>query len=102
MGRQDGRARLRLPPGRPRAAETIKLNTRFLLQGDFQAVALPALAIHGKDQVMSKRENDANNTFRQSDRPLTEYEKEQIALRKNMERLKAERLAREKAKSKEA
>ena len=44
---------------------------------------------------MSKRENDANNTFRPSDSPLTEHEKEQIARRKNMERLKAERLARE-------
>ena len=46
---------------------------------------------------MSKRENDANNAFRPSDSPLTEHEKEQIALRKNMERLKAERLAREAA-----
>ncbi len=48
---------------------------------------------------MSKRENDANNLFRPSDSPLTEYEKEQIALRKNLERLKAERLAREAANS---
>ena len=53
-----------------------------------------------KGQVMSKRENDANNIFRPSDSPLTEYEREQIALRKNLERLKAERLAREAAKSK--
>jgi hypothetical protein len=37
---------------------------------------------------MSKRENDANNVFRQSDSPLTEHEKEQIALRKNLERLR--------------
>jgi hypothetical protein len=50
-----------------------------------------------KGLVMSKRENDANNTFRPSDGPLTEHEKEQIALRKNMERLRAERLAREAA-----
>ena len=53
-----------------------------------------------KGHVMSKRENDANNIFRPSDSPLTEYEKEQIALRKNLERLKAERLAREAANSK--
>jgi hypothetical protein len=53
-----------------------------------------------KGQVMSKRENNANNVFRPSDSPLTEYEKEQIALRKNLERLKAERLAREAASSK--
>jgi hypothetical protein len=46
---------------------------------------------------MSKRENDANNVFRPSDSPLTEHEKEQIARRKNMERLKAELLAREAA-----
>ena len=39
-----------------------------------------------KGHVMSKRENDANNIFRPSDGPLTEYEKEQIALRKNLER----------------
>lgn len=49
---------------------------------------------------MSKRENNANNIFRPSDSPLTEYEKEQISLRKNLERLKAERLAREAANSK--
>jgi U3 small nucleolar ribonucleoprotein component len=48
---------------------------------------------------MSKRENNANNIFRPSDSPLTEYEKEQIVLRKNLERLKAERLAREAASS---
>ena len=54
-----------------------------------------------KGQVMSKRENEANNVFRSSDRPLTEYEEEQKALRKNLERLRAERLAREKAKSKD-
>jgi hypothetical protein len=46
---------------------------------------------------MSKYEKEASNSFRPSDRPLTEYEKEQIALRKNLERLKAERLAREAA-----
>ena len=50
---------------------------------------------------MSKREKEASNAFRPSDRPLTEYEQEQIALRKNLERLRAERLAREKAKSKD-
>jgi len=44
---------------------------------------------------MTKRENDANNMFRPPDSPLTEYEQEQIAMRKNMERLKAERLTRE-------
>jgi hypothetical protein len=49
---------------------------------------------------MSKREKDADNLFRPSDSPLTEHEKEQIALRKNLERLKAERLAREAAKQK--
>jgi hypothetical protein len=47
-----------------------------------------------KGYVMSKRENDANNLFRPSDSPLTDYEKEQVALRKNLERLRAERLAR--------
>jgi uncharacterized small protein (DUF1192 family) len=51
---------------------------------------------------MSNRGNDANDIFRPSDRPLTEYEEEQKALRKNLERLKAERLAREASKSKDA
>jgi len=46
---------------------------------------------------MSKRENDANNAFRPSDSPLTEHEKEQIALCKKLERLRTERLAREAA-----
>ena len=54
-------------------------------------------AFCAKGHVMSKRENDANNIFRPSDSPLTEHEKEQIALRKNLERLRAERLAREAA-----
>jgi hypothetical protein len=49
------------------------------------------------ENVVGKRENDANNIFRASDSPLTEHEKEQIALRKNLERLRAERLAREAA-----
>ena len=46
---------------------------------------------------MSKLENDVNNIFRPSDSPLTEHAKEQIAVRKNLERLRAERLAREAA-----
>ena len=54
-----------------------------------------------KVHVMSKRD-DADYAFRSSDRPLTEYEKEQKALRKNLERLRAERLAREAANSKES
>jgi hypothetical protein len=44
---------------------------------------------------MSRRENDANNISRPSDSPLNEYEEEQVALRRNLQRLKAERLARE-------
>ena len=71
----------------------------FFLYCDAIAIALP-MPGNSKGHVMSKRENDANNVFRPSDSPLTEYEKEQIALRKNLERLKAERLAREAANSK--
>jgi len=77
----------------------------------FDQAVLPLLRCHlqlhyrcpaiRKGHVMSKRENDASNVFRPSDSPLTEYEKEQIALRKNLERLKAERLAREAANSKD-
>jgi hypothetical protein len=81
---------------------TIKLNARLSLRRDFQSIALPALAIHRKDHVMNgtKRKNEANTMFRPSDRPLTEYEAEQKARLKNLERLRAERLAREAAKSK--
>jgi hypothetical protein len=64
------------------------------------AIALPYLQQFKKDNIMSRRENDANNTSRPSDRPLTEYEKEQVALRRNLQRLKAERLAKEAANSK--
>ena len=46
---------------------------------------------------MSRYEKKANSSFRPSDRPVTEYEQEQIALRKNLERLWAERILREKA-----
>jgi hypothetical protein len=46
---------------------------------------------------MGRQKDDANNAFRPSDTPLTEHEKEQIAMRKNLERLRAERLAREAA-----
>jgi hypothetical protein len=51
----------------------------------------------------SSSENEARRTFRSSDSKgaVTEYEKEQKARQKNFERLKAERLAREAAKSKD-
>jgi hypothetical protein len=54
---------------------------------------MPHSSRSGRAAVMSRRENDANNIFRPSDNPETE----QIALRKNLERLRAERLAREAA-----
>lgn len=48
-------------------------------------------------------EKEARRTFRSRDHkaPLTEYEMEQRAQHKNLERLRAERLAREAAKSKD-
>jgi hypothetical protein len=49
----------------------------------------------------NKRKNEANATFRPSDRPLTAYEEEQKALHKNLARLRDERLAREAARSKD-
>jgi hypothetical protein len=50
-----------------------------------------------------KHTDEARKAFRSSDKkaPLTEYEAEQKALRKNLERLRAERLAREAAKPKD-
>ena len=56
-----------------------------------------------KGQLMTdnKRAKEASKAFRSSEKPLSEYEKEQRALRKNLERLKAERLAREAANSKD-
>jgi len=57
-------------------------------------------------QVMSdkKHAHEARKVFRSSDKkaPLTEHEEKQRALLKNLERLKAERRAREAAKSKDA
>ena len=49
-----------------------------------------------------KHTHEASKAFRSSDKkaPLTEHEEKQRALLRNLERLKAERLARE-AKSKE-
>jgi hypothetical protein len=44
---------------------------------------------------MPKQSKEAGNTFRPSKKPLTEYEEKQLAFRKNLERLRAERLARE-------
>jgi len=49
----------------------------------------------------NKRTDEAGKAFRSSEKLLTEYEKEQRALHKNLERLRAERLARETAKSKD-
>ena len=49
----------------------------------------------------NKRADDAGKAFRSSEKPVSEYEMEQRALRKNLERLKAERLAREAVKSKD-
>ena len=57
------------------------------------------LRVNKRQVDMSKRENESNNALRSSDRPFTGYEEEQKALRKNLERLRAERLAREKAKA---
>jgi hypothetical protein len=50
-----------------------------------------------------KHAQEARKAFRLSDKkvPLTEHEEKQRALLKNLERLKAERLAREAAKSKD-
>jgi hypothetical protein len=46
-----------------------------------------------------RAKQDAGRTFQRADKPIaTEYEKAQEALRKNYERLKTERLAREAAK----
>jgi hypothetical protein len=49
--------------------------------------------------MSKRRKHEANTIARSSDRPLTEYEEEQKAQRKNLERLKAERLAREREKA---
>jgi hypothetical protein len=44
---------------------------------------------------MSKQSSKAGDMFRPSKKPLTEYEEEQLVTRKNLERLRAERRARE-------
>jgi len=63
------------------------------------------IAVELEGQVMSdkKHANAARKAFRSSEhkKPLNEYEEQQRALLKNLERLKAERLAREAAKAKD-
>jgi hypothetical protein len=44
---------------------------------------------------------EAGDTFRPSKKPLTEYEEQQLAIRKNLARLRAERQAREAIKEKD-
>ena len=44
---------------------------------------------------MSKQSKETGDMFRPSKKPMTEYETEQLAARKNLERLRAERQARE-------
>jgi len=51
--------------------------------------------------LVAEAPNKADKAFRPSDRPLTEYEKEEKAKHNNLERLRAERMAREAAKSKD-
>ena len=50
---------------------------------------------------MSKQSRETGDTFRPSKKLLTEYEEEQLAIRKNLERLRAERRAREATKEKD-
>ena len=50
---------------------------------------------------MPKQSKEMGDTFRPSQKPLTEYEEEQLALHKNLERLRAERRAREANKEKD-
>jgi hypothetical protein len=110
-------------------AITIKLNTRLLLRHDLESIACPHRRSHQrggvtprptpsspasladlKGRAMSDKkygstpQNEAGRAFRSRDNhgPLTEYEKEQRALHKNLERLRAERLAREAVKSKDS
>jgi hypothetical protein len=53
--------------------------------------------------IDNKHAHEAGKAFRSSDKkiPLTEHEEKQRALLRNLERLKAERLAREVAQSKD-
>jgi len=75
----------------------VVMNAIWGCDSKIKAIRGQCQALLSKGHVMGRQKNDANNAFRPSDTPLTEHEKEQIAVRKNMERLKAERLAREAA-----
>src|SRR5256885_7303 len=88
---------------RPRRS-TIKPHAGRLLRTSFEGDSLIGTGDPWKGHVMNgnKRKNVANTLFRPSDRPLTEYEEEQKAERKNLERLRTERLAREAAKLKDS
>ena len=72
----------------------VVMNTIWGCDSKIKTIRANAGAL-AKGHVMGRQKDDANNAFRPSDTPLTEHEKEQIAMRKNLERLRAERLARE-------
>ena len=50
---------------------------------------------------MSKQSKETGDTFRPVKKPLTVYEEEQLAIRKNLERLRSERRERERIKEKD-
>jgi hypothetical protein len=60
-----------------------------------------SFAASSRGEVMPKQSKEMGDTFRPSKKPLTEYEEEQLALHKNLERLRAERRAREANKEKD-
>jgi hypothetical protein len=68
-----------LPAPSPKARGSIKALVPYCDAHLRQPRRHPAIR---KGHVMSKYEKEANNTFRPSDKPLTEYEQEQKALHK--------------------
>ena len=80
----------------------VNLNPRLMLWVGLHGVTSvlsidgePSVAASTRGEVMSKQSKETGDMFRPSKKPMTEYEAEQLAARKNLERLRAERLARE-------
>jgi hypothetical protein len=82
---------------------SIEATARYSGKSDMPPSPASIADLEGQAMSEKKHIDEARKSFRSSDKkaPLTEHEEKQRALLKNLERLKAERLAREAAKSRD-
>jgi hypothetical protein len=82
---------------------SIEATARYSGKGDTPPSPASIADLEGQAMSDKKHADEARKAFRSSDKkaPLTEHQEKQRAQLKNLERLKAERLAREAAKPKD-